>query len=517
MELATFRYNLHANVRTTIKLLAFSILLAPSACRFRSDANLNSATTTDPSVVSFTILQINDVYEINPVEGGTQGGLARVATLKNELLQENPNLITVLPGDFLSPSAMGATTVAGEPVAGKQMIETLNALGIDYVSFGNHEFDLTEPRLLARMSESKFKWIGTNVRDKGGAPFPLSVDDAVISFHNASGAEAKLSLFSICTDMVKKPFVQYLPAISTAQAEVARLASTSDVVIALTHLPIAEDKEVAQQVPRIDVVLGGHEHVNTAVEAGSDHTPIFKADANARTVYVHRMKYNTATKNLVVDSTLVPMDSSVALDPAVTVVTDHWKDVVFTALKAAGIDPEKIVGKTSVTLEGFEAGVRNHPTNLTDLIGAAFADADTAADAAVYGSGIIRLDDRLVAGAITQFDILRIFPFGGKLILSEMLGKTVIKMLDQGVKNQGSGGYLQTSKITRDEPNNIWMISGVPIKDTQPYKILINEYLLTGAEHGLDFLGPNTQVDPVRVIHDSSKVQDALSHWLSNH
>src|SRR5215831_1454223 len=79
-----------------------------------------------------TILQINDVYSTTPIDG--VGGLARVATLKQRLAQNGHQVILALAGDFLSPS------VASTVFKGEQMIATLNAAGLDYATFGNHEF-----------------------------------------------------------------------------------------------------------------------------------------------------------------------------------------------------------------------------------------------------------------------------------------------------------------------------------------------------------------------------------------
>jgi len=59
------------------------------------------------SYVQWTFLQMNDVYELIPLGGGKKGGLARVATIRRLLLQENPNTITILSGDVVSPSALG--------------------------------------------------------------------------------------------------------------------------------------------------------------------------------------------------------------------------------------------------------------------------------------------------------------------------------------------------------------------------------------------------------------------------
>src|ERR1041384_6725645 len=83
------------------------------------------ASTPGPSsrgVVEVTLLQLNDVYEIGPVEGGKSGGLARGATLGQRLLAETPNTFTLLAGDFVSPSALGTAQVDGQPLAGKQMV-----------------------------------------------------------------------------------------------------------------------------------------------------------------------------------------------------------------------------------------------------------------------------------------------------------------------------------------------------------------------------------------------------------
>ena len=43
------------------------------------------------------------------------------------------------------------------------MIATLNVLGLDYATLGNHEFDLQEGSLRRRLNESKFQWIASNV------------------------------------------------------------------------------------------------------------------------------------------------------------------------------------------------------------------------------------------------------------------------------------------------------------------------------------------------------------------
>ena len=111
-----------------------------------------------------TILQINDVYEIGPVERGKKGGLARVATLRDRIARESPHTIFVLPGDFLSPSTMSSM------FQGSQMVATLNAAGLDLATFGNHEFDFGAEVTRERMRESRFTWVSANVLDPDSGP-----------------------------------------------------------------------------------------------------------------------------------------------------------------------------------------------------------------------------------------------------------------------------------------------------------------------------------------------------------
>ncbi|MFN0203690.1 MAG: bifunctional metallophosphatase/5'-nucleotidase, partial [Bacteroidia bacterium] len=101
--------------KITIPFLLLSLVLS-SCGLFRASSGGAS------NEVNFTFLQVNDVYEIAPLEGGKLGGMARVASLKQALLKENPNTYLFLAGDFLSPSVIGTVKIRDEKVAGKQMV-----------------------------------------------------------------------------------------------------------------------------------------------------------------------------------------------------------------------------------------------------------------------------------------------------------------------------------------------------------------------------------------------------------
>ena len=105
----------------------------------------HAADAQSPAVV--TILHFNDVYEIDAIEGGHYGGLSRVATVLRQLKRTHAPVLTTLAGDYLSPSAIGTAVIDGEPFGGRQMVDVLNAVGLDWATFGNHEFDGSGGRL----------------------------------------------------------------------------------------------------------------------------------------------------------------------------------------------------------------------------------------------------------------------------------------------------------------------------------------------------------------------------------
>jgi 5'-nucleotidase len=99
--------------------LAFASLLVVSVSPNAQVANPAPATTSAPVTVTFA--HFNDVYEIDAVENGAFGGMARLATALDRLRRTNAPVVTTLGGDYLSPSALGTAVVAGEPLAGRQM------------------------------------------------------------------------------------------------------------------------------------------------------------------------------------------------------------------------------------------------------------------------------------------------------------------------------------------------------------------------------------------------------------
>ncbi|MCC6724900.1 MAG: bifunctional metallophosphatase/5'-nucleotidase [Saprospiraceae bacterium] len=490
-------------VRVTAGLFALAFLHSCASMLAIADPNSGQTVPVEPmptedfTPVSFTILQLNDVYEIAPLEKGKVGGLARVATLRNQLLTENYNLLFVHAGDFLSPSLLGTMKYEGKSIKGRQMVEVMNAIGVNLVAFGNHEFDVKEPELQERMNESYFEWLGTNVLHKTGnkiEPFhKLSYDfkyfvpeTYVWEIDNYTGGKpTRIGFYSACVNDNQQPWVYYEDPYSEATKAYLELIQSCDVVIGLTHLELGMDMKMAAMLPKTTLIMGGHEHEHSLDTIGN--VVIAKADANAKTVWAHRFTYYPDTKTTALESELIPITDEMEADTYVDSIVQVWQGIMSQQIKQVVADPDEVIFQAKTPLDGLEKSVRNYQTNLGGIIAASMvAAAKKPVDAAFFNGGSIRLDDQL-AGDITAVDVFRALPFGGGVYEVELKGSTLKKALDAGMENKGKGGYLQWSGIEYNETTKAWKVAGKPLSESKTYRIATNEYVFQGKEARLEF------------------------------
>lgn len=432
--------------------------------------------------VDICFLQLNDVYEMSAVSGGQFGGLARVQTLLDSLKRQNPHTYSVLAGDLLSPSAIGTATYNGQKLAGRQMVDILDSMRWDYFILGNHEFDVKEKDLRQRLKEMDFPVIAYNVRDANDKRFPNTVDTIMLRVEGVS-----MGLFGVTLNSFNTKYAHISDPVAAAREATRELHERgADIIIGLTHQSIESDIVLAESVPKIDLIMGGHEHENYHLLRGIDYTPIAKADANAKSAFVHRLSYDVSTGELDIHSELVLLDARIEEDPTIAKQVERWQNIAFQSFEEAGFSPEEVICVSNAVLNGSESAVRSKSTGLTTLIAKSFSTAFPTADASILNGGSIRIDDWLPPGPITQYDVLRISPFGGDVSLVEMNGATLIRTLEQGLKNSGTGAFLHYDRIA--QKGNDWYVQDKQIDVNAPYLIAIPTYMVEQGDQNLGFL-----------------------------
>jgi 2',3'-cyclic-nucleotide 2'-phosphodiesterase (5'-nucleotidase family) len=471
-------------MKKTLRILLVLIIL--SSC----SSTKNAEGRKDDGKLELNLILINDVYEIAPLSAGREGGMARVASLRKKYAQENKNTFLLVAGDFLSPSVYNSLLYQNRPIRGRQMVETMNAAGVDLVTFGNHEFDIRENELQERIDESGFHWISSNVfHQKGNHFYPFAKTNGnqfpktlIMELQDDDGTKAKIGFIAICLPFNRADYVHYEDPITTAKILYNQLKDSVDAVVALTHQTMEEDKRLAREIPQLAAILGGHEHDGRFDKIGNVY--ITKALANARSAYVVELEINTRKHKVKVDPDLEIINETIPLDSNTNMVVQKWVAVADKSFEALGFHAANIVLDRGDPLEGREALIRSRPTNLGRMITEGMTFANPEADVVIFNSGSIRVDD-ILHMPVTEYDIIRTLPFGGGIREVEMRGNLLLQLLDQGQKNIGSGGYLIHNA---DKTNDGWKVKGSAIDLNKNYRVALSEFLLTGKEVHLEFL-----------------------------
>jgi 5'-nucleotidase len=451
-----------------------------------------------------TFLQMNDVYTTVPING--LGGLARVATLKQDMANIGRTPFLVIAGDFLSPS------VASSVFKGEQMIATLNATGLDLATLGNHEFDFGDDLLIQRMHEATFQWVVSNVVDTNtGQPIGGAAPFVVKTF-----ATLKVGFIGLCLDTQeitadKLKHTRIVDPLTAAGQYLPRLKEAGvDVVVAVTHLAIATDRALVEKYPEIDLVIGGHEHylINDVdghaliSKAGSDAKAIARIDVDRRPGGPVERFYE-----------LLPITAALADDPKTAAAIASFESRLSKAL-------DTVAGVTTTALDGLSAHLQTTETNIGDLVADAMR-ADAKAELAITNGGGIRGNRIFPAGPLTRRNLIEINPFGNVVCAVALSGRTVLEALNHGFSSLPSpnGRFPAVSGLTltvdRAAPVGSRVrdvrVNGQPLDPNRTYIVAIPDYVLNGGDGYTMFKGQTVKIGP----EAGDLMSDALEKYVT--
>ncbi len=226
---------------------------------------------SEKSTKQITILHTNDVHSniepfpTNHYKYPNIGGVARRATLIEQIRNENPNTLLLDAGDIFQ----------GTPYfnffGGEVEFKLMSMLKYDAATIGNHDFDNGIDGLKLQLPHAKFDFITSNYDFKNtimdGRTHPYKI-------YNKNGI--KVGVFGIgielegLVDPLMYKETKYLNPIETAQdmSRILKEEQKCDLVICLSHLGYYYKKypnkicdlNLAKQTKNIDLIIGGHTH-----------------------------------------------------------------------------------------------------------------------------------------------------------------------------------------------------------------------------------------------------------------
>ncbi len=268
------------------------------------------------------------IFHSNDFHGYEPANLARQATIINEARGKNANVLFVNAGDVFTRGKYQRLFY------GELEFAELNAMGLDALTLGNNEFKATgeaetaQRCLYARIRQAKFPVLCANVRrgkDRSYLP-------GVKPFTVKRIGGVRIGIFGVTANR-SGSYRQTQGLIVEDQMETARkvypqVAAQSDIVIALTHIGFKMDRELAEAVPQIAVIIGGDSHTVLRKPAIVNGIPIVQAGGEFRQ-YLGRLDL---TFNLVENKwklkdykgILIPMHRLMEEDPEIKAIMDGF-------------------------------------------------------------------------------------------------------------------------------------------------------------------------------------------------
>ena len=500
--------------------LLLALLMVGSLCA------IPAAASSDDS--ELTILFTHDLHShllpsANESGEGEYGGYARLMTVIREQKAKDPNAILVDGGDF----AMGSLFQTAYPTSAIEL-RMMGAMGYDATTFGNHEYDYLQSGLKSMLQAA--------VASGDSVP-PIVCGNYLPPVQGQEGYDAELwdayndygvkdyiilerggthyvifGIFGTDADdcapnsgmVFEDPATVAGEIVKTAVAECEAKYGAHPVVVCLSHSGTSggegEDYALAEAVDGIDVIISGHTHTTLREPISVNGTLIVSAAEYGRYLGVLKVKRDGDAVALS-DYQLIPVDETVADDPAISALVEDYKGAVENDyLSKYGYTFDQILVRNPYTFDTVkQVSATPHESPLCNI----FADAYKRAaeritgkhvDIAITAAGVIR--GSLPVGNVTVSDVFNAASLGvgteGELIGIYLTGKDVRNAieLDASVQPLMKTAQLFMSGVEYSFNQNRMIFNKVdyamfrnddgtlsPIEDDQLYFVVAGMYM----------------------------------------
>ena len=465
------------------------------------------------------------------------GGAEYLSTKLTELRDKvgDGRSLTVAAGDLIGGSTFLSGLFHDEP-----SVESLNAMGLDVSSVGNHEFDEGTEELLRMQFGGCHPKDGCYFPDEpyAGADFPWLAANVVKKsdgetllpgtwVKKVAGVEVGFIGMTLeGTDLLVSPAgvesVTFEDEVETANAQAAALTAQGvKAIVVLMHegganagtynscVGISEPiATMAQQFsPEIDQIVTGHTHnpyvCSIPDPAGNPRYVTSAADygrvVTESTLQVDRhtgevdRRASTATNHLVTRGTA---------DPAMTQIIDKWKALSGpVGARIVGTHTEDIIGhsdpRTNRAIETPMGAL------VADAILAGTSGANGGAQIALMNVGGVRASLPMAPkygeapGQITYAEAFDIAPFGNLLNTLSLTGAEIKAILEQQYRVSSAGAASTLSLCVSEGFTYTWdaaaapgskvvagsmMLNGVPLDLNATYRVGTLSFLAQGGD-----------------------------------
>ena len=386
-------------------------------------------------------------------------GYARLAGQRDAERQHTPYVAIVSSGDFAQGNTVGSLT------KGEAIVRIMNAVGYDYLTIGNHEFDYTVPQMQHLSELLTAKTLCCNFsryeQDNDDKDDDQDDDDLYPAYEVKDFGSTKVGFIGVATPSTFRSstptyFIDdngnllynfhqtdtyecVQEAVNDAREEGA------EIIIVLSHL--GDDPEVAYSrgliaaTHGIDVVLDGHAHHVLNERLVNDRgDSVTLTSTGTKFAYIGRLTIDTDNR---VTTELLPISDCHRVNQAV-------QDTVLAIQQELEARVNAPVGTTAFALADRDNQdnrlVRKQETNLGDFM-ADVARYTTGANIGVCNGGGLRAG--LYNETITFGNIVSIWPFNNTMRVVECTGQQLLDAFEVSAANlpRENGDFMHVSGL----------------------------------------------------------------------
>ncbi|HEX5510089.1 MAG TPA: bifunctional metallophosphatase/5'-nucleotidase [Actinomycetales bacterium] len=464
------------------------------------------------------------------------GGSEYLASTLEKLRSKagDDNSLTVAAGDLIGGSTFLSGLFHDEPA-----VESLNALGLDVSSVGNHEFDEGTAELLrmqnggchpkdgcyfpdAPYAGADFQWLAANVIKKSDGESLLPAT-AVRTVQGVKVGFIGMTLEA--TDTLVSPAgvssVEFMDEVETANKQAALLKKQGvKTIIVLLHEggyqtgTYNECKGISGAIvdiasnldPEIDAVVSGHTHqpyICNIPDPNGEPRLVTSAADYGRVVTETNLVVNTVSGNVKRDKVTATnhLVTREVRDADQTAILEKWQAI------AAPI-AARVVGSVAEDITGDSSGNRGIETPMADLVADSIlwgTEGDKGgAQIAFMNVGGVRASFKYAPkykegpGEITYAEAYDVAPFGNLLVTIDMTGAQIKEVLEQQyqpVPDRGtrpmlalgvSKGFTYEWDATQPQGSRVvpgsMALNGTPIDMNATYRVGTLNFLADGGD-----------------------------------
>jgi 2',3'-cyclic-nucleotide 2'-phosphodiesterase (5'-nucleotidase family) len=493
-------------------------------------------------VDSLVVLHTNDIHShLFPflrADSGLVGGAAARNNLIARERAQTPDLLLLDAGDV----------VQGTPVynlfRGEPDMKVMAAAKYDAVALGNHDLDDGPRAWLRLVRRAGYPAVSANVFAAADSPW-VDPDAEVVPVEVRRGARwvggvrvpdaaplrylarpyiirpwrgKRIAIFGLTTrDLAKIVLfsrnggVAVADPIAVARGLVPELRAKADYVIAVTHIGVSVDKDLASKVPGIDLIVGGHSHTAlyrpVYAGRGSDPwlggTPIVQTgawgDRLGRTVI--RL---SGGRPAGVTGRLLPVRPADGEDGALAAALQLYQDSVRVRMGAAVFRTDRVIERLGD--DDVESPLGNFVAEVVRQT--------AGADIGLVNTGGIRAT--LPKGTVTVADVVSVLPFDNTVVTVPMRGDELQRLLNFVARRVGKSGFAQVAGVSfviRDGRALQVRVGGSVLEPDRVYRVATIDYLYEGGDGYTQFARATAgEVERSGVVLHEAAVEFLLRH-----